>query len=416
MQLSIRFPKATMSIFFITIIIVFMALTQQVSAHATLEKATPNANSVVNEQPGEIELQFNEPVHAQYSSMQIFDDTGSEIAEVKPSTTGSSQTLSFPVDELEKGTHNVKWQTMSADGHEISDTFEFSIGKETANGIDTTPPFYEKADFWFGALRFITEGLIITLSGLFLVNQLASRKGLLTFQSNQYIKPIVWMLMMLSVMTALVYMMTLSSDVVSDVLSLQTAALIQVPFVLTMVAIIVLLGLFTLKHMSQSWYVFITMLMLITLSMSGHAWSQSVPIWSILIRTVHIGGMSLWLGALIYLLLVIRAKSNQSSHAIRAFLLKLNTIAVALIIISGVLMSIDQTNILAIWTNIQTWRALLIVKVVLTLIMMTLGFYQTTRALGKQHRANKVTLYIELIMGIILILVGVIMSQINIPG
>lgn len=196
-----------------------MALTQQVSAHATLEKATPNANSVVNEQPGEIELQFNEPVHAQYSSVQIFDDTGSEIAEVKSSTTGSSQTLSFPVDELEKGTHNVKWQTMSADGHEISDTFEFSIGKETANGIDTTPPFYEKADFWFGALRFITEGLIITLSGLFLVNQLASRKGLLTFQSNQYIKSIVWMLMMLSVMTALVYMMTLSSDVVSDVLS-----------------------------------------------------------------------------------------------------------------------------------------------------------------------------------------------------
>ena len=168
--------------------------------------------------------------------------------------------------------------------------------------------------------------------------------------------------------------------------------------------------------MTESWYVFITILMLITLSMSGHAWSQSVSIWSILIRTVHIGGMSLWLGALIYLLLVIRAKSNQSSHAIRAFLLKLNTIAVALIIISGVLMSIDQTNILAIWTNIQTWSALLIVKVVLTLIMMTLGFYQTTRALGKQHRANKVTLYIELIMGIILILVGVIMSQINIPG
>ena len=40
---------------------------------------------------------------------------------------------------------------------------------------------------------------------------------------------------------------------------------------------------------------------------------------------------------------------------------------------------------------------------------------QTTRALNKRYRINKVSLIVEVSIGIILILVGVIMSQINIP-
>ena len=28
-----------------------------------------------------------------------------------------------------------------SDGHEISDRFEFSVGKKTANGVDTSPHF-----------------------------------------------------------------------------------------------------------------------------------------------------------------------------------------------------------------------------------------------------------------------------------
>ncbi|RIN81315.1 copper resistance protein CopC, partial [Mammaliicoccus sciuri] len=95
--------------------------------------------------------------------------------------------------------------------------------------------------------------------------------------------------------------------------------------------------------------------------MSGHAWSQSVPLWSIMIRTMHISGIAMWIGALIYLVFVIKTHRPYDVKQIRNFLLKVNITAVALIIISGVLMSIDQTNILGIWSNIQTCSALLIV-------------------------------------------------------
>lgn len=415
-QLTFKIHKFSYVIFIISLIIGVFIFSQQVSAHATLEKVTPTQNSVVENAPNEITLQFNEPVHAKYSSIQIYDDKGSEITEVKPSTTGSSQTLTFPIENLNKGTHSIHWHTMSADGHEINDSFEFSVGKQTANGIDTAPPFYEQADFWFGVTRFILEGLLITLTGFYLVNALAKRQRLPHLNLKTYTLPTVLILVMTSVITVLIYMMTLSSDIVSDVLSLQKTTLLQTPFILTMVAVIILLLLFTLKNMATSWYIFIPSLILITLSMSGHAWSQSIPIWSIFIRVIHIVGISFWLGALIYLTIMVLGKKQFEVIQMRPFLLKVNISAVMLIVISGVLMSIDQMNVLSLWQNIQTWTVLLLVKVLLTIVMMALGFYQTTRALGKHRQTNRYALIIELSIGVLLILAGVMMSQLNIPG
>ena len=57
----------------------------------------------------------------------------------------------------------------------------------------------------------------------------------------------------------------------------------------------------------------------------------------------------------------------------------MNGAAVAVIIVTGILMSMDETKILSIWSNMQTWTILLIIKIVGTLIMMALGFMQTTR-------------------------------------
>lgn len=321
-QLTFKLHKFSYVIFIISLIIGIVTCSQQVSAHATLEKVTPAQNSVVENAPKEITLKFNEPVHSKYSSIKIYDDNGSELTEVKPSTTGSSQTLTFPIENLNKGTHSIKWHTMSADGHEINDSFEFSVGKQTANGIDTAPPFYEKADFWFGVTRFIIEGLLITLTGLYFVNRLAKRQSLPHLNFKTYTMPTILTLVMISVITVLIYMMTLSSDVVSDVLSLQKATLLQTPFILTMIAVIILLLLFTLKNMDTSWYIFIPSLILIALSMSGHAWSQSVPIWSIFIRVIHITGISFWLGALIYLVVMVLGKKTICSKSNETFFIK----------------------------------------------------------------------------------------------
>ena len=42
---------------------------------------------------------------------------------------GWSKTLEFPGDQIAKGTNTVEWHAISADGHEVSNKFEFLLEK-----------------------------------------------------------------------------------------------------------------------------------------------------------------------------------------------------------------------------------------------------------------------------------------------
>jgi copper transport protein len=109
--------------------------------------------------------------------------------------------------------------------------------------------------------------------------------------------------------------------------------------------------------MLASWYTLIALIILVVLSMSGHAFAQQYPVWSIIIRTIHLVGMSIWLGALVYLFCVtLNNKANQLTN-IKNFLLTVNSIAVVMIIVSGVLMVIDESSILNVFNHLQTWSS-----------------------------------------------------------
>ena len=373
-----RSSKVAIALLMMFLFLFVPSMTKIASAHATLEKTTPAQNGIVSKQPDTIELTFNEPVNAEYSGITIYNDKGKKVADVKPSTIGHSDTLSF-------------------------------------SGVDTTPVAYETPAFWFGVFRYIAEGATILLVGLYWLNGIARRNNLSTFDIFPRHVAVSLIIMMAYIMSLVLYLMTLSSDILDSVLTFNPSVLIQFPYILSAIALIILSGLFVLRNMERTWYWAISIIMILALSMSGHAWSQSVPVWSIILRTLHLAGISLWLGALIYLFSSVFTKKRDAVDLLREILFKVNGAAVAVIIVTGILMSMDETKILSIWSNMQTWTILLIIKIVGTLIMMALGFMQTTRALNKRYRINKVSLIIEVSIGIILILVGVIMSQINIP-
>ena len=69
-QLTFKIHKFSYVIFIISLIIGVVIFSQQVSAHATLEKVTPMQNSVVDNAPKEITL-HHEPVHSKYSSKDL---------------------------------------------------------------------------------------------------------------------------------------------------------------------------------------------------------------------------------------------------------------------------------------------------------------------------------------------------------
>lgn len=137
-----RSSKVALALIMMFLLLLIPILHNIASAHATLEKTTPPQNGVISKAPDTLELTFNEPVNAEYSGITIYNDKGDKVGDINPTTTGHSKTLTFPTDKVQQGTQQLEWHTVSADGHEISDRFEFSVGKKTANGVDTSPAFY----------------------------------------------------------------------------------------------------------------------------------------------------------------------------------------------------------------------------------------------------------------------------------
>nr|WP_225309987.1 copper resistance CopC family protein [Staphylococcus auricularis] len=194
------------------------------------------------------------PVNAKYSGITLYDDEGNKITDLDPETEGSSATLSFSTDDVGEGTHTVEWHAMSADGHEVGDQFQFSVGEVTASDVDTSVPFYQKADFWFGVTRYLSQGALIGLIGLFWMNELVRRRDLPTYQVIPEQKGFTGILMMLTGVTLITYLMTLTSDILADIFTFKMDTITQFPFILSSLAIIILLALLMITNMMRAWY------------------------------------------------------------------------------------------------------------------------------------------------------------------
>ena len=66
-----KYIIALVIIFFMTLV---PAFEHQASAHATLEKTTPQEKVLLKEKPEEIQLEYNEPVNAKYSNITLYND------------------------------------------------------------------------------------------------------------------------------------------------------------------------------------------------------------------------------------------------------------------------------------------------------------------------------------------------------
>ncbi|MEX2314121.1 MAG: copper resistance protein CopC, partial [Thermomicrobiales bacterium] len=109
-------------------------------AHAFLERSEPGANRVLPEQPSEVILWFTEPPEPEFSSAELYDETGKRI-ETKPSriTDTSQITLTLPAG-LPNGTYTVQWRNISSvDGHPQQGFVPFTIGSQV-DVVTPNPP------------------------------------------------------------------------------------------------------------------------------------------------------------------------------------------------------------------------------------------------------------------------------------
>ena len=75
----------------------------------------------------------------------------------------------------------------------------------------------------------------------------------------------------------------------------------------------------------------------VCIAFGGHAWGIT-PVWlSIVLRLLHVLTVSLWLGALVYLLLAGK-QAERNSKEFKAFFLRTVAIAAVLAVVTGAFM------------------------------------------------------------------------------
>ena len=100
-------------------------------AHSVLVSTTPEQDSTVSTSPESVEIVFNEEISGEFASLTVMSD-GENVAEGDPEVEGDA--ISVKVPELEDGTYTVGYRVVSADGHPVQGSWEFTVEGGASDG------------------------------------------------------------------------------------------------------------------------------------------------------------------------------------------------------------------------------------------------------------------------------------------
>lgn len=112
-------------------IVALFGVASPASAHAVLDSSSPAAQTVLAQAPGEIALDFSEPIEESFASIRLFEagEADREIDIDTPRRLASDpSTLVASIPPITDGLYVVVWRATSADGHPVSGAFPFEVG------------------------------------------------------------------------------------------------------------------------------------------------------------------------------------------------------------------------------------------------------------------------------------------------
>ncbi|MFD2169091.1 copper resistance protein CopC [Tumebacillus lipolyticus] len=395
-------------------------LTSPALAHATLIKSTPAEGEVLQQNPGTLRLQFNEPLEPELIELKLYRWDAKELDLSAPQLTkgNASETYAALPDGLEEGSYRLLWSIISEDGHRMNGEISFALGQEseTITPITESTSAGQSDSTVHSVLRMIAEGVLLIASGLYLLSTLAQRMSLPSASELLgRFKQIGWALLLaLTVGEGVSYLYVLQKDPFTFFFAQgRFDILLETPFLRMALIQLLLLLLIALPGMIRGWTALMLGLITLNLALSGHALAIE-PTWlSIALRMMHLLSIALWLGGICYLLLLWRKQIDKSRS--RAFFLRAFLIASLAVALTGVLMVSLQTDWSALFTASGTWSSLLFSKIGLMLIMLLLALRQSSRWRKDPTALSVKLLRIEWLIGLLVILAGIWMSLIAYP-
>ena len=338
-------------------------------AHASLISAHPGEGVVIDSQPHNVQLRFNEPVTP--IVMRLIDARGNSHSLTTISRGDIVEAL-LP-DGLPEGTQVLSYRVVSADGHPVGASLQFSIGRAGAAqaGIDASTP--RAVAIWFVAALV----LVLGLGGVGAAFSIAFLAPRLTPAARN----------LATAALAIGALAILSSVGIQglDLLDLPPGALIQAATWATALAssfglmaggelVAVLLALASLRIGSARarWLAGLALLCLaLARTASGHA-STADPVW--LTRPavfLHAASAAAWAGALPVLLWLALAHRDAFPRALRLFATAA-VLDVGILLVTGLLLAAIQLGSLSALLDAPYGR-LLAAKILLVAALLGLA-------------------------------------------
>lgn len=399
-----------------------LAWASPVGAHSALLETAPKKGEVTDDPPTSLELRFNEPVEQALAHVIVYDWNGRPILTGQPdSESKRSRVLYFTLPDLEQGTYTVQWSIVSLDGHPVSGSYVFSVGKATEGGVQSVDTAAGGSTILLVAARFVVEGLLLVGAGLYWFAWMAERRKQpsirMLWKKGHSIGTI--FLIVGTLVEFAVYSAYLPAGLAQSILNGRWDLLLHFPFMLTLFAQLLFLILLLIPGMVPAWYLGTWLFLAAVPAFGGHVWGMEQPLAALVARIFHQLSIALWLGALSYLILLIAWKRKQgkevASKEFRPFFVRCAMVASGLVVLSGIMMVFLQTGWKAIMTQWGGWSTMLLVKIGLIMLMLGIASFQTLKWRRRGTFSTARLIRVEWFAGFLAIFVGVWMSQIAYP-
>ncbi|MGI9186650.1 MAG: copper resistance protein CopC [Gaiellales bacterium] len=367
--------------------------------HAALISTAPEIGTIVKTAPTQVTLTFNEDINAVGAQVQVIAQDGTRYDGGAP--TASGRTLSQTLKPgLPEGTSTVAWTVISADGHRISNAFQFSVGRESLGGA-TDPSATNAAAAALerpagsATLTAVSRALrfagIILLLGLLAIVALVwdptLRRGrdddpATAAAADGAFRPVaLWFARLTPPLLALVALLTIPLEAWSDGIDLQGVLELRQGQVAVAQALLALLAwplaIRAVRSGSTRNVVAAAVpavLLAVTPGLSGHAGAQD-PAWlSVLVDWVHVLAAGAWGGGVILLAATAPAVFRATTAETRPPLLRgvvrrftrIALVALAALVATGAVAALILTSSLTELVD-SSWGRILIAKVVVVL-------------------------------------------------
>lgn len=116
----------------------FLIAPSAAHAHDTLIGTEPGDQKVLDEAPGEVQLQFNNAVLDVGALIEVRDASDNLVSEGNPDL--NNTVVSQPLQaDLPDGAYRVVWRVVSSDGHPIGGSFAFAVGTDGEAALAALP-------------------------------------------------------------------------------------------------------------------------------------------------------------------------------------------------------------------------------------------------------------------------------------